>query len=104
MGFSCLMVWVMGYCGPMGYGIVLPANQVGGPLRLWTMRGYGLSEVWVKRGLTVPIFVKRRRIFNLLDLRSQYRKPSFDELLTYVFVETVGMAISFQEPLESYAW
>jgi len=34
----------MGYHGPMGYGM-----QVGGHLGLWGIRGYGLSEVWVKR-------------------------------------------------------
>jgi hypothetical protein len=53
MGFACRGVWVMGYCGPMGYGMQFPANQVGGQLRLWDIRGYGLSEVWVMRGSTV---------------------------------------------------
>jgi GMP synthase-like glutamine amidotransferase len=46
----------MGYYGPMGYGMQFPANQLGGPLKLWGKRGYGLTEVWVKRGLTVLIF------------------------------------------------
>jgi GMP synthase-like glutamine amidotransferase len=43
----------MGYYGPMGYGMQFPANQLGGPLKLWGKRGYGLTEVWVNRGLTV---------------------------------------------------
>jgi GMP synthase-like glutamine amidotransferase len=45
----------MGYYGPMGYGMQFPANQLGGPLKLWGKRGYGLTEVWVKRGLTVIV-------------------------------------------------
>ena len=43
----------MGYCGPMGYGMHFPAHQVGGRPGLWDKRGYGLPEVWVKRGSTV---------------------------------------------------
>ena len=43
----------MGYCGPMGYGRKFSANQLGGQLKLWGKRGYGLIQVWVKRGLTV---------------------------------------------------
>ena len=53
MGFAYRGVWGMGYCGPMGYGMQFPANQVGGQLKLWDIRGYGLSEVWVMRGSTV---------------------------------------------------
>jgi GMP synthase-like glutamine amidotransferase len=37
----------------MGYGMQFPANRLGGSLKLWGKRGYGLIEVWVKRGLTV---------------------------------------------------
>ena len=36
----------MGYYGPMGFSIEIPAHQVGGPENLWGIRGYGLSEVW----------------------------------------------------------
>ena len=43
----------MGYCGPMGYGVHFPTHQVGGRPGLWDKRGYGLPEVWVKRGSTV---------------------------------------------------
>ena len=53
MGFGRRPLWVMGYCGPMGYGMQFPAHQVGGQLGLWDIRGYGLSGVWVKRGPTV---------------------------------------------------
>ena len=43
----------MGYCGLMGYGLQIPAHQLGGPKMAWDFRGYGLSEAWVKRVLTV---------------------------------------------------
>ena len=44
----------MGYCGPMGYGMQFPVNQVGGQqLGLWDIRGHELSGIWVKRGPTV---------------------------------------------------
>ena len=46
----------MGYCGPMGYGVKIPAHRVGGPEKLWVIRGYGLSEVWVMRGSTVVAY------------------------------------------------
>ena len=45
----------MGYCGPMGYGVEFPANRLRGQKKLWDKRGYGLRQVWVKRGLTVHI-------------------------------------------------
>jgi hypothetical protein len=45
----------MGYHGLMGYGMSIPANQLGNHDLLWVTRGYGLSEVWVKRGSTVCI-------------------------------------------------
>jgi hypothetical protein len=34
----------MGYCGLMGYGVQIPANQVGGPKMVWYFRVYGLSQ------------------------------------------------------------
>jgi hypothetical protein len=37
----------------MGYGLEIPAYQVGGPKKPWGIRGYGLYPLWVKRGLTV---------------------------------------------------
>jgi hypothetical protein len=43
----------MGYDGPMGYGLKIPTYQTGGYKTLWTIRGYGLYGLWVKRGLTV---------------------------------------------------
>jgi len=53
MGFAWDMLWVMGYCGLMGYGMQIPAHQLGGPIVQWDIRGYGLPQVWVKRSLTV---------------------------------------------------
>jgi len=45
----------MGYGRFMGYAMHFPANQLGGCKMLWGLRGYGFSEVWVKRGLTVVV-------------------------------------------------
>ena len=42
MGFVCQGLWGMGYDRPMGYGLEIPANQVGLWMVLWDMRGYGL--------------------------------------------------------------
>jgi hypothetical protein len=53
MGFASKGVWVMGYCGLMGYGVQIPVNRVGGPEKLWDFRVYGLSRVWVKGVSTV---------------------------------------------------
>ena len=57
MGFACQGLWVMGYCGLMGYGLQIPAHQLGGPKMAWDFRGYGLSEAWVKRVSTVQWYV-----------------------------------------------
>ena len=35
MGFVSRGVWVMGYCGCMGYEAFFPANQLGGLKNLW---------------------------------------------------------------------
>jgi len=43
----------MGYYGPMGFSIEIPAHQVGRPENLWGIRGYGLSGVWDMRVSTV---------------------------------------------------
>jgi len=43
----------MCYCRFMGYGLQIPAYQLGGPKSLWDFRGYGLSNAWVMRVLTV---------------------------------------------------
>ena len=53
MGFLPKGVWIMDYCGFMGYGIHFSANQHGGPKKVWSIREYGLLELWVKRELTV---------------------------------------------------
>ena len=53
MGFLPKGVWIMDYCGFMGYDIHFSANQLGGPKKVWGIREYGLLELWVKRELTV---------------------------------------------------
>src|SRR5713101_9121179 len=46
-------LWVIGYCGLMGFGAQIPIHRVGGMVLLWYSRGYGLSKVWFTRGSTV---------------------------------------------------
>jgi len=53
MGFASKGVWVMGYCGCMGYGALFPANQLGGLKKVWNLREYGVCEPWVTRESTV---------------------------------------------------
>jgi len=53
MGFAYQGLWVMCYCRFMGYGLQIPAYQLGGPKSIWDFRGYGLSNAWVMRVLTV---------------------------------------------------
>ena len=59
MGFARQGLWVTGYCGLMGYGLQIPAHQLGGPKMAWDFRGYGLSEAWVKRVSTVYRYFAR---------------------------------------------
>src|SRR6266702_2741453 len=42
MGFAGEGLWGMGYDGLMGYGMQIPAYQLGGLTFLWGIRGYGL--------------------------------------------------------------
>ena len=44
------------YHGLMGYGVQIPAHQLGGPKMLWDFRGYGLSGAWVMRVSTVALY------------------------------------------------
>ena len=53
MGFLPKGVWIMDYCGFMGYGTHFSANQLGGLKKVWGIREYGLLELWIKRELTV---------------------------------------------------
>ena len=53
MGFCRGGVWVMSYCGLMGYGVQLPAHQGSGPKNVLDFRGYGLWQAWVMRVPTV---------------------------------------------------
>jgi hypothetical protein len=48
----------MGYRGCMGYGMHFSANRLGGPKKVWGIREYGLSELWVMRESTVPASVQ----------------------------------------------
>jgi len=43
----------MDYGRVMGYDMHFPANQLGGPKKVWTVRECGLSQVWVKAETTV---------------------------------------------------
>ena len=53
MGFVLGGVWIMDYGRVMGYDMHFPANQLGGPKKVWTVRECGLSQVWVKAETTV---------------------------------------------------
>ncbi|KAF8968010.1 hypothetical protein BDZ97DRAFT_1800465 [Flammula alnicola] len=46
----------MGYCGPMGYDVQIPAHRLGGLKKPWDLRGYGLPKAWVMRETTVIIW------------------------------------------------
>ncbi len=46
MGFSFQGVWIMGYCGLMGYGLQIPANQLGG-----SNFSMGYEGLWVFTGM-----------------------------------------------------
>ena len=77
-GFYYKGVWGMGYCRPMGYGMQFPVNQVGGQLRLWGIRGYGLLGVWVMRGLTVLGFPIRVGSFNAESTTPLFYRKSLE--------------------------
>ena len=59
----------------MGYGLLqtyglwseFSANQLGGQLKLWGKRGYGLIQVWVRRGLTVLQYLLQVQIMKVTD-------------------------------------
>ncbi len=46
----------------MGYDTEIPAHQIGGHMVLWAIRGYGLSEVWVKTSSTVAKWLLNPRL------------------------------------------
>ena len=72
MGFARGGVWVIGYCGLMGYGVEIPAHQVGGREKLWDIRVYGLSKVWVMRVSTVLLKFLAHFLLNLGNLLLHY--------------------------------
>ena len=53
MGFFSQDVWIIGYCGLMGYGMGIPAYQSCRITPLWSFGGYVLFTLWVMRGSTV---------------------------------------------------
>jgi hypothetical protein len=58
----------------MGYGLQFSANQLGGWLKLWGIRSYGLSGVWVKRISTVlhlNLTIKKKKEKPDLELRRE---------------------------------
>src|ERR1700678_3249948 len=69
MGSARGGVWVTGYCRLMGYGVEIPAHQVGGQEKLWDIRVYGLSKVWVMRVSTVVINVELCRFSPVFTLQ-----------------------------------
>ncbi|TBU46264.1 hypothetical protein BD309DRAFT_858526 [Dichomitus squalens] len=46
-------LWVIGYQGPMGYGVEFPLSRLGKAKILWVSGVYGLPGVWVRRVSTV---------------------------------------------------
>jgi len=55
MGFVLGGGWIMDYGRVMGYDVHFPANQLGGSKKVWTIREYGLPQVWVKAETTVSL-------------------------------------------------
>jgi len=47
----------MGYQGFMGCGVQIPVHPIGGPKKVWGIRGYGLPKAWVMRESTVTELV-----------------------------------------------
>ena len=93
MGFTSQRVWSTGYCGPMGYGTEISAHRVGGHEKLWDIRDYGLSEVWVERGSTI---FQSKDSRGLPQIHSKYRPsllvspgldtPAVQNLLDYPLI------------------
>ena len=53
----------MGYYSFMGYGMKIPANQVGGPMRLWVIKGYGLWQVRLYTIRVISFSINPSKIF-----------------------------------------
>lgn len=62
MGFFRNGLWVTDYGRFMGYGFRLCGNRLGSPKMSWFFGGYGVLDVWVKGGSTVPTYVNIRRL------------------------------------------
>jgi hypothetical protein len=80
----------MYYYRVMGYDIHFSANQLGGPKKVWTIREYGLSQVWVKAEATVRpknSFVERAYTLffgcRLISTRAPLLTGSLSSLLAF---------------------
>ena len=87
MGFSFQGVWVMGYCGLMGYGLQIPANQLGGPNFLWVIRGYGFSQASAKKEKDYMLLQYLiSPIINIFNARDLWLKIGLGQTSGYVHV------------------
>ncbi|KAF8262482.1 hypothetical protein EI94DRAFT_1602078, partial [Lactarius quietus] len=92
-------LWVMCYCGPMGYGTQIPAHQIGGQIGLWGIRGYGLSGVCDKRGSTV-LGKTLITFFKLVGLRVRFLALAFLPLHSHSV--SVSHVMRHASPVTSY--
>ena len=79
MGFGCQGLWVIGYQKVMGFQVKFPAYQVGGPKKLWDIRGYGLSQLWVMTESTVISFFPIFRAFGQNTVEIAAHDLNFDD-------------------------
>ena len=71
----------MDYGRVMGYDMHFPVNQLGGPKKLWTIREYGLPQVWVKAETTVVPFNPKRAVPTPFTFHiSQFTISQYDDL------------------------
>ncbi|EDR01168.1 uncharacterized protein LACBIDRAFT_333497 [Laccaria bicolor S238N-H82] len=70
MGFAHEGLWVMDYHGLMGYGMQIPAHQLGGSKMAWDFRGYGLSDAWVTRVSTTLDLIITATLSTIINFRS----------------------------------
>ncbi|TBU27006.1 hypothetical protein BD311DRAFT_666423, partial [Dichomitus squalens] len=54
-------LWVIGYQGPMGYGVEFPLSRLGKAKILWVSGVYGLPGVWVRRVSTVAFQIRSKQ-------------------------------------------
>ena len=64
----------------MGYGMQIPAYRIGGQAALWDIRGYELSEVWVKRVTTLPTNQESRDALERAKILLGVKRDKGDEM------------------------